>query len=108
MGMLLRATGHEVEVVYDGVAALEAARRLRPEVMLIDIGMPGMNGYDVAAATRGEPWSADTMIVALTGWGHDGDRARSREAGFDLHLVKPVSLEALQGAVLAKRAPAAP
>ena len=67
--------------------------------------MPGMNGYGVAAAARREPWSACTVMIALTGWGQDSDRARSSGAGFDVHLVKPVTLEALQEAVLAKREP---
>jgi CheY-like chemotaxis protein len=105
MGMLLVAAGHDVKVVYDGLAALEAARSMRPDVMLLDIGMPVMNGLDVAAAARREPWSAPTVIIALTGWGQDRDRERSRSAGFDRHLVKPVTLEALLDAVLAEREP---
>ena len=99
MAMLLRAGGHPVEVAYNGHDALEAANRLHPEVMLLDIGMPRMNGYDVARAVRRQPWSAGTVIIALTGWGKDSDRTRSREAGIDHHLVKPVELDALNEAL---------
>jgi signal transduction histidine kinase/ActR/RegA family two-component response regulator len=106
MGMLLSAAGHEVEVVYDGLEALAAARRVHPEVMVLDIGMPGMNGYDLARALRREPWSARTVIIALTGWGQDGDRQRSTDAGIDRHLVKPVERDMLESAVLARREPA--
>ena len=103
MGMLLRAAGHDVEVVYNGLDALQVARRLQPEVMVLDIGMPGMNGYDLARAMRREPWSARTVIIALTGWGQDGDRQRSRGAGIDRHLVKPVERNVLEDAVLGER-----
>ena len=109
MGMILSATGHEVEVVYDGLAAVSAARRLQPEVMVLDIGMPGMNGYDVAQAVRREPWSAGTAIIALTGWGQDTDRQRSKDSGIDMHLVKPVEFDRLAAAVLQQRpGPGAP
>jgi PAS domain S-box-containing protein len=99
MGMLLSAVGHEVEIVYDGFHALEAARRLRPEVMLIDIGMPRLNGYEVARTVRLEPWSARTVIIALTGWAQESDKQRSRDAGIDHHLTKPVEFTALDEAV---------
>ena len=108
MGMLLRAAGHEVEIVYDGIGALEAAHRIKPDVMVVDIGMPGMNGYDVARAARGEPWAAHTLIIALTGWGQDSDRLRSRDAGIDVHLVKPIKWEQLEDAVRGQREPRAP
>ena len=104
IGMVLKAAGHDVEVVYDGQSALEAARRLHPDVMLLDIGMPGLNGYDVAAAVRREPWSEATLVIALTGWGQDSDRARSADAGIDLHLVKPVAPDRLQEALLGEHA----
>ena len=103
MAMLLRDTGHEVEVVYDGARALDAARRMRPDVFILDIGMPGLNGYDLARAARREPWSADTLIVALTGWGQESDRQRAGEAGIDVHLVKPVERDMLEIAVLRRR-----
>jgi signal transduction histidine kinase/ActR/RegA family two-component response regulator len=109
MGMILSATGHEVEVVYDGLDAVSAARRMQPEVMVLDIGMPGMNGYDVARAVRREPWSAGTAIIALTGWGQDSDRQRSKDVGIDMHLVKPVEFDRLEAAVLHPRpGPGAP
>ena len=95
MAMLLRAAGHWVEVAYDGDEALAAGARTRPEVMLIDIGMPGMNGYELARAVRAQSWSERTLIIALTGWGQENDKRRSREAGIDHHLVKPVELAAL-------------
>jgi signal transduction histidine kinase/ActR/RegA family two-component response regulator len=103
MAMLLRAAGHAVEVVYDGLEALAAAGRMRPEVIVLDIGMPGLNGYDLARAARREAWSAGTMIIALTGWGQDIDRMRSRDAQIDVHLVKPVEWDVLENAVLGKR-----
>ena len=103
MGMLLTGAGHHVEVVYDGREALDAANRMQPEVMILDIGMPGMNGYDLARRTRREPWSADTVIIALTGWGQESDRRRSADAGIDLHLVKPVERHMLENGVLGSR-----
>jgi PAS domain S-box-containing protein len=95
LGMLLRLLGHEVRVAHGGRAGLDAARAEPPEVMLLDIGMPDMDGYQVARQVRSLPSGADVVLVALTGWGHDHDRRRSREAGFDLHLTKPVEPRAL-------------
>lgn len=92
---LLQALGHEALAVRDGEAALEAAARLEPQVVLLDIGLPKMDGYAVARALRAEPWGREARLIAVTGWGQDADRARSREAGFDLHLVKPVEPDAL-------------
>jgi CheY-like chemotaxis protein len=82
--------GHEVEVAHDGSAALELVRSFRPQLAILDIGMPGMDGYEVARRLRAEDEFAPLKLVALTGWGQDGDRQRSRAAGFDVHLVKPV------------------
>jgi CheY-like chemotaxis protein len=93
--MILEILGHHVRAVHDGPQALEAARANRPDVMLVDIGLPGMNGYDVARAARSDPTLADVVLVALTGYGTDEDKARSIAAGFDHHLVKPVNVEAL-------------
>ena len=93
---LLAATGHEVHVVHEGAAALEAVRAMRPELVLLDIGLPAMDGYEVARRLRAE--HPDLLIVALTGYGTQADRVRSRRAGFDQHLVKPLdpcALEAL-------------
>jgi CheY-like chemotaxis protein len=80
--------GQEVEVAHDGPSALEAAERFLPEVVLLDIGLPGMDGHEVARRLRGRPRFEHTTLVALTGWGQESDRRRSQEAGFDHHLVK--------------------
>jgi PAS domain S-box-containing protein len=104
--MLLETLGYEVITVYDGAAALEAARAQRPEVVLLDIGMPGMDGYEVARRLRGEPAVQGAALIAVTGWGQEADRRCSREAGFDRHLVKPVELGALEAALEAGTEPA--
>jgi two-component system CheB/CheR fusion protein len=93
---ILRLDGHEVETAYDGRQALAAAERFRPHVALLDIGMPEVNGYDVARQVRAEPWGAGLYLVALTGLGTPEDRARAADAGFDTHLVKPVDVDALE------------
>ena len=88
--------GQEVRVVYDGRSALQMAGTFRPEVILLDLGMAGMDGYEVARRLRGRPECSGTLIVAVTGWGSEEDRRRSREMGFDLHLVKPVTARDLR------------
>ncbi len=93
--MVLELHGLQVDVAHDGRQALEAAARHRPDAVLLDIGLPGLNGYDVCREMRRQPWSAGTRILAMTGWGQQEDRRRSAEAGFDDHLVKPVDFEAL-------------
>jgi two-component system CheB/CheR fusion protein len=95
IALLLRLGGHEVRVAHDGPTALLIARAFRPQVVFLDIGMPGMDGYEVARRLRREPGPQPALLVALTGWGHDEDRRRSQEAGFDHHLVKPVDPAAL-------------
>ena len=90
LAMLLRLEGHEVGTRYNGPAALEAARSLRPEVVFLDIGLPGMDGYEVARRLRGQSELGEIFLVAVTGVGQEEDRRRSREAGFDVHLTKPV------------------
>ena len=100
---MLEAAGHVVRVVYDGKAALDAARATPPEVGLFDIGMPGLNGYELATELRRGRGSEALLLVALTGWGQDSDRERAREAGFDRHFVKPVDVDALLE-LLAQRA----
>jgi signal transduction histidine kinase len=100
LAMLLKHSGHEVETAFDGPQAIQKAEVWRPEVMLLDLGMPEMNGYDVCRVIRQEPWGKAIRIVALTGWGQDRDRQNTREAGFDAHLVKPVDV-AMLGEVLA-------
>ena len=93
--LLLRMLGNEVEVASDGASGLQAAEAHRPEVVLLDIGLPEMNGYDVARKIREQPWGGQMALVALTGWGQDEDRRLAKEAGFDHHLVKPVDPQVL-------------
>jgi len=96
LGFLLKAAGHEVLTAYDGRTALTVAEERRPEVVLLDIGMPEVSGYDVARAIRREAWGRNMRLIALTGWGQAEHRRRSIEVGFDDHLVKPVELEMLE------------
>jgi CheY-like chemotaxis protein len=96
LGMLLQFLGADVYTTHDGPAALEAIQTYRPSVVLLDIGMPGMDGYEVARRARQQPGGRDVTLIALTGWGQEEDRRRSKEAGIDHHLVKPVDLGALQ------------
>jgi two-component system CheB/CheR fusion protein len=101
---VLELGSHEVAVAHDGAAALEKARQLVPEVVLCDIGLPGMDGYEVARAFRADPRLRSAYLVALTGYAMPDDHARAREAGFDEHVAKPAGTEHLE-AILA-RAPA--
>jgi CheY-like chemotaxis protein len=96
LAMILGLLGAEVQVARSGVQALEVFDGYAPSVVLMDIGMPGMNGYEVARALRGRPAGQRTTLVALTGWGQAEDRRLAREAGFDHHLVKPAELDSLQ------------
>src|SRR5262249_30670725 len=93
---LLELFGCEVAVAHSGPEGLEAARRLRAEVVLWYIGLPGMRGYAVAASLREEPATSGAFLVAITGYGQEEDRRRAREAGFDLHLTKPIDPRELQ------------
>ncbi|HEY4957140.1 MAG TPA: response regulator, partial [Caldimonas sp.] len=93
--MLLALAGHETHVARDGPEALARAAALRPEAILLDLGLPGLNGYEVCRRLRAEPWARATPIIAITGWGQADDRQRSKDAGFDGHLVKPVVFEEL-------------
>jgi len=93
--MLFEVLGHRVRAVHDGIAALEAVRTEVPDVMLIDIGLPGIDGYEVARRVRRDPDLKQVVLVALTGYGREQDKQRALEAGFDYHLVKPVSPDAL-------------
>ena len=95
LGTLLRKLGHDVQTATNGVAALEAMPLFRPSFVLLDLGMPGMSGFEVAQRARQLPECRDAVLIALTGWGQEEDRQRSREAGFDHHLVKPVDLDEL-------------
>lgn len=96
LAMLLELMGHETRTAHDGLAALEAASQFRPEVVLLDIGLPKMNGYDVCRRMREEDWGRSAFLVALTGWGQAEDQRKASEAGFDRHLVKPVEESVLQ------------
>ncbi len=99
LAALLGALEYEVHCAYDGDEALRVANRVRPDVLMLDLGMPPPDGFEVARRIRAEPWGAKVKIVAVTGWGQQADRARSREAGFDLHLVKPLALADIQTAL---------
>ena len=96
LAKMLQICGHETRTAHSGPEALDAARPFNPEVVFLDIGLPGMNGYEVAKRLRGEPSLSGAVLVALTGWGSDDDKRRSREAGFDFHLTKPVELTAIE------------
>ncbi|HEY7154798.1 MAG TPA: ATP-binding protein, partial [Gemmataceae bacterium] len=96
LAMLLKVMGNETQTAHNGLEALDMATAFRPDVVMLDIGMPGLNGYATAHRIRQEPWGKDAVLVALTGWGQEDDRRRSQEAGFDLHLVKPVEPAALE------------
>ena len=98
----LKGMGHEVQTAFDGLAALEVARSFKPQAILLDIGLPGMNGFEVARTLRDEG-SQNELIVAVSGYGQPEDRERSRQAGFDDHLVKPVHQDALAIVLQAER-----
>jgi PAS domain S-box-containing protein len=95
LSMLLSITGHETTMAHDGGTAYEAADWDRPDVLLLDLGLPTLSGYEVCRRIRQQPWGREMFVIALTGWGQDEDRQKTREAGFDGHLVKPVAYDAL-------------
>lgn len=97
LAALVRTLGAEVCVAFDGQQAIDAARSFRPDVVVLDIGMPNVDGYEAARRIRTEAGATGLQIIALTGWGQESDRRRARDAGFDAHLVKPVDLDALRG-----------
>jgi CheY-like chemotaxis protein len=107
LGLLVELMGHTVEVVYDGDAALHVAERLRPDVVFLDLGMPKLDGFAVCRAIRSRPWGAPVRLIAQSGWGQEGDRRRTAEAGFDHHMDKPIDPEALE-ALLRTLAPGPP
>ena len=90
LAMLLRTSGNDIRTAYDGAEAVQLAHDFEPEVVLLDIGLPNMDGHEVAQRIRQEPWGRRTCLIAVTGWSDEADRARSRAAGFDHHLVKPL------------------
>ncbi len=96
LAMMLRLKGHEVYTAYDGIQAVETANSLRPDVALLDIGMPRLNGYEAARRIRTQPWAKAVVLVALTGWGQEEDKRLAEEAGFNSHFTKPVDTVALE------------
>jgi PAS domain S-box-containing protein len=96
MARVLKLRGHDVRLAYDGQSAVDAASEFRPDLILMDVGMPGLNGYEATRQIREQAWARSTIVIALTGWGQEADRQLSREAGCDAHLVKPVSLVDLE------------
>jgi CheY-like chemotaxis protein len=90
LAILLRELGHEVDTAFDGLEGVEKAESLRPSLIFLDLGMPQMSGIDAATRVRALPHGNDITLVALTGWGQEDDRRRTREAGFDGHLLKPI------------------
>jgi CheY-like chemotaxis protein len=97
LALFFRLEGFETHTAYDGAQALELARTIRPTVVFMDIGMPGMDGYEAARRMRQLPGCENAVLVALTGWGHESDRRRALEAGFHHHLAKPVEPGMLRG-----------
>jgi len=95
MAMMLSMMGHDTRTAHDGEAAVTTAEEFRPQVVLLDIGLPKLNGYEVAQRIRGQEWGAAMFLVAITGWGQDEDRRRSEDVGMNLHMVKPVEPDAL-------------
>ena len=98
LGMLLEARGDEVRIAYDGIEALDIEAAFHPQVVLLDIGMPRLSGYDVAKRIRAGR-GGGVLLIAITGWGQEDDRDRAREAGFNHHFTKPVDFETLLGII---------
>jgi CheY-like chemotaxis protein len=96
MALLLNLSGYEVYIAHSGTEALALAAQHRPSIAILDIGMPGMNGYEVATRIRDEPWGAGIQLIAVTGWGQDEDKRKALDAGFDHHLTKPIDPDELQ------------
>lgn len=105
LAMQLRIAGHDLEMATSGPQAIAIAREFRPHAVLMDVGMPGMNGLDAARAIRRETWGAGMLLVAVTGWGQSEDKRQTHEAGFDHHLVKPVKTSDIEGLLAAAREP---
>ena len=100
LAFMLEIDGHDVRIAHDGLEAIEIGESFRPQVMLLDIGMPRLDGYATARELRGRPWGGSISLVALTGWGQEEDRRRAEEAGFDRHLVKPVDPRILSALIV--------
>jgi CheY-like chemotaxis protein len=95
LAMLLQTEGHETFTAHDGVSAIQSAEEHRPDVVLLDVGLPKLSGHEVCRQIRSRPWGRDVLLIAVTGWGQAEDRRKSSEAGFDGHLVKPIRYEAV-------------
>lgn len=95
LARLLQLMGHETSIAYDGPAAVETAETFHPDVILLDVGLPGFDGNEAARRIRAQEWGKGILLIAATGWGQPEDRRRSREAGFDHHMVKPIALDEL-------------
>lgn len=95
--MLFEVYGYQAACAYDGRSALEAVRAATPDIVVMDLGMPGMDGYQTARAMRALPGGEAIVLIALTGWGHEDAREKTGAAGFDHHIVKPVNFETLRG-----------
>jgi CheY-like chemotaxis protein len=108
LALMLGLLGHEVRTVHNGPAALSTVRDWRPDAVLLDIGLPGMSGYEVARHMRKDPGLEGILLVAVTGWGTEDDQRRSAAAGFDQHLTKPVEAAALESALVSRLGRAGP
>jgi CheY-like chemotaxis protein len=106
MALLVETAGHRVRTAYDGQEALDLASAFAPDVLLLDLGVPGLNGFEIARRIRRQPWGKTVSLIALTGWGQEQDRRRTAEAGFDAHLIKPVGTADLLSALKACGRPA--
>jgi CheY-like chemotaxis protein len=101
LAMLIQLMGHDVRAAHNGLAAVDLAEAFRPDLIVLDIGMPGLDGYEVCRRIRQRSWGRAAVIAALTGWSRDEDRDRSEQAGFDHFLVKPVDPKALEDLIAA-------
>ncbi len=95
LAMMLKIMGHDTRTAHDGIEAVEAAQAFLPDVVMLDIGLPKLNGYDVCRRIRGKAWGKDMILIAVTGWSQDEDKRQSKEAGFNFHMLKPVDPQAV-------------
>jgi len=107
LSRLVNLMGNDVRQAHDGLEAIEVARTFKPDIVLMDLGMPNLNGYEAARRMREEPWAPDVSLVATTGWGQEEDRRRTADAGFDRHLIKPIEIASLREVLGAARCPTA-
>jgi CheY-like chemotaxis protein len=96
LGMMLKIMGHDIRTAHDGLEAVDTTATFLPDVVLLDIGLPKLNGYDACRRMREQPWGERMVIIALSGWGQDDDKLRSKEAGFNFHMVKPLDPAGLE------------